>query len=107
MKAEPGGDAETATYDLEAALAAMRKARQRRDPLTVTTGGFADRFANNMLRHFGPEQIETVGLALLIVGASLPALDELPHAVLANLVAFAGQRLVDDARAADQAMKQG
>lgn len=91
-------------YDVENALRELARARRRRDELTALQIGYGDLLASHMARHFGPEATETAGLALVIAGASVAALPaELPPVLLANIVAFAGQRLVLDARAADGA----
>ena len=55
-----------------------------------------------MARQFGPEGAEVAGLALVVCAASLGALRDLPIEVVMNVIGFAGQRMVLDARAAEQ-----
>lgn len=88
------------TYDVEHALRQVARARRRQDTLTNASAQIADDLAANMARQFGPEAAETVGLALVTVAASIGALRELPLEVVMNVMAFAGQRMVLDARAA-------
>lgn len=95
---------DTDLYDIEDALREVARARRRRDPLTAETARLADQLASRLAQHFGPEATETAGLALVLAAASLGVLAEVPTVVAANLVAFAGQRLVADSRAADGAV---
>lgn len=94
-------------YDVENALREVARARQRQDVLTTATTAIADDLAVSLARHFGSEGVEIAGLALVLCGASVGALKELPIEVVANVIAFAGQRLVLDARAADEAVSHG
>lgn len=87
-------------YDVENGMREAARYRQRRDQLAVSTGQVADGLAANIARHFGPEAAETAGLALVLAGASIGALDGVPVPVVANVLALAGQRLAADARAA-------
>lgn len=89
-------------YDVENALREVAKARRRLDELTGATAQIADDLAIHMARQFGPEGAETAGLALVVCAASLGPLRDLPIEVVINVVAFAGQRMVLDARAAEQ-----
>lgn len=95
----------TALYDVELGLREIARHRRRRDQLTNATTEVADRLAHHMARHFGPEATETAGLALVIAAASLGGLarEVSQPEVLVNVLAFAGQRLADDARTADKA----
>jgi hypothetical protein len=90
-------------YDIENGLREAARYRQRRDELALGSMDIADKLAINIARHFGPEATETAGLALVLAGASIGALDGVPVAVVANILALAGQRLTADARAADNA----
>lgn len=93
-------------YDLDDALLQLAKARRLRDPVTRSAAELADDMAHHMAAHFGPEEIETVGRALVLAAASIGGLaqraPEIQSAVLVNVVAFAGQRLVVDGREADR-----
>lgn len=82
-------------YDVQLGLDEARRARLLRvDPVTVATVRIADQLAANMARHFTPAEREVVGRALVIAGASVGVIEDVPPAVLANLIAFAGERLV-------------
>lgn len=91
------------TYDVENALRELAKARRRQDQLTTASAQIADDLAIHMARQFGPEGAEVVGLALVTCAASLGALRDLPIEVVMNVIGFAGQRMVLDARAAEHA----
>lgn len=93
-------------YDVEEALRQMARQRRKRDPLSVAQAQLGDKLAANMVRHFGPEAVETAGLSLVIGGASVVALKDLDPAILCNVLAYAGQRLVVDARAGDEAARE-
>lgn len=103
MTNEPSGLPEL--YDVENALRELARFRRRRDEATIVTAGMADDLAANITRHFGPEALETVGLGLVIAGASAGAVARMGSdsiaAVVVNLITMAGQRIVLDARAAD------
>lgn len=90
-------------YDVENALTELARARRRRDELTTETTRIADRLAASISRHFGPEALETAGLAMVIAAASACALalGDDQAIVTCNVMMFAGQRLVLDARAAE------
>lgn len=92
-------------YDVEAGLADLARARRLRDHVTRATTELADRMAHRLEAHFSGEELETVGRALVIVAASTGALaadaPTIQPVTLVNLVGFAGQRLVVDARAAE------
>jgi hypothetical protein len=89
-------------YDVENALRELARARRRQDQLTTSSAQIADDLAIHMARQFGPEGAEVAGLALVTCAASLGALRGLPVEVVMNVVAFAGQRMVLDARAAER-----
>jgi len=90
-------------YDVEAALLEVARARRRRDEPTIAVAQLAERLSSNLVRHFGPEATETAGLALVIAAASIGVLvrEGIPAEAITNLLAFAGQRIVVDARTAD------
>lgn len=87
-------------YDEERGLRELARNRLKRDPVTVHTAAIADQLATHMKRHFSAEETETAGRALLIGAASVAALieDEIPPAVILNVLAFAAGRLVTDGR---------
>lgn len=89
-------------YDVEDALRKLARARRRQDQLTTASAQIADDLAIHMARQFGPEGAEVAGLALVTCAASLGPLCELPVEVVMNVLAFAGQRMVLDARTAEQ-----
>lgn len=92
-------------YDVEAGLAQLAQSRRLRDHVTRATTELADRLAHCLEPHFSAEELESVGRALVVTAASIGALaarePTMQPAVLVNLVGFAGQRLVVDARAAE------
>jgi len=92
-------------YDVEAALLEVARARRRRDEPTIAITQLAERLSANLVRHFGPEATETAGLALVVTAASIGVLvrEGIPAEAITNLLAFAGQRIVVDSRAADAA----
>lgn len=94
-------------YDVEEALRQMARQRRKRDPLSVAQAELGDKLASHMVAHFGPEAVETAGLALIIGAASVAALKDMDPAVVCNVLAYTGQRLVLDARAADSAAGGG
>jgi hypothetical protein len=87
-------------YDVEAALKTAATYRRRNDKATRLQVELADRFAINLTKHF-PDGLEAAGTALVLAAASLGALmaEGIDGKVLVNLLAFAGQRMVQDARA--------
>ncbi len=93
-----GGSADL--YDVEDALRTAAQYRRRNDAATLAQVELADRLATNMTRHF-PDGLEAAGMSLVLAAASLGALaNEVSPAVLVNIIAFTGQRMVLDARAA-------
>jgi len=99
-------------YDLETALREVARHRQRRDEPTQVTTELADDLASHVAAHFGPEAHETAGLALVLASASIGGLAATLRGLdgkngwngaglLCNVLSFAGQRLVLDARAAE------
>lgn len=95
-------------YDIENGLTEAAKFRRRRDAASRAQVTLADRLANHLLDHFGPEAEETAGLALVVGAASIGALavEDIPSAAIVNVLALAGQRLVADARACDAAAER-
>lgn len=104
--------AETHTYDAEHALKEIAQSRRRRDAASVNTARLADGMAAYLSGYFGQEALETVGLTLVHTAAAIGGMaqeegidlrSEFGAAItaLTNLLAFAGQRIVLDARAAD------
>lgn len=88
-------------YAVDNALAEIAKARRRRDELTRMQASIADALATHLDRHFSAEEMETAGRALLIGAASVAGLvrdDLISPAVLCNILAFAGDRLIRDGR---------
>jgi len=91
-------------YDVEEALRTLARQRRRVDELTITQTDIADRLAGHLRAHFGPDEVETAGLALVLGAASVTAVaTDVSPAIAMNVLAFAGQRLVADSRAADAA----
>jgi len=90
-------------YDVDNALAEIAKARARRDELTRQQVAIADRLAIHLDRHFAAEELETAGRALVIGAASIAALanEDIPGAVMCNILAFGGARLILDGRSFD------
>lgn len=88
-------------YDEEKGLREIARHRLRRDELTRSQVVIADQLAIHMQRHFAAEETETAGRALLIGAASVTALidDQIPPAVLVNILGFTAARLVADGRA--------
>jgi len=92
-------DAIPPLYDVDKARREMRRARRRRDNLTRAQVIIGDRLAHHLDRHFSAEELETAGRAVMIAAASVGALAEMDHmqpAVLCNVLAFAGDRLITD-----------
>lgn len=91
-------------YDVDAALRMLARRRRRKDPLTVQTVLIADKLATHMARHFTPEQADTAGRALVIAAASISVItataSDLTAQASANVIAFAGHRLILDAEEA-------
>lgn len=89
------------TFDVENALRIVAAARHG-DPIAVETARLAEQVADGFRRDFGDTlDLETCGRALVIASASLVPLcsEEIPGAVLVNLVAMAGESLVRRERA--------
>jgi hypothetical protein len=96
-----GHDHQPHLYDVERARAEMAKGRRMRDPLTREQANIGDRLAHHLNDHFSAEELETAGRAVMIAAASigtLAAYKEIPGAVLVNILAFAGDRLITDGR---------
>lgn len=92
-------------FDVEHALSTIAQHRRHRDPATVTTAHISDLTVEYLRDKFGVEAHETVGLAYLWAAATLGALvtevGDFPPAALLNVLAFTGQRLITDARLAE------
>ena len=88
-------------YDEEKALRELARGRLKRDKLTRGQVILADGLAENMLRHFSPEETETAGRALLIGAASSAPLAQegVQSAAVVNILGFAAARLIADGRA--------
>lgn len=103
--------ADVPLYDFEHGLREIARARRRRDELTHHTTGIADQLALHVTRHFGPEALETAGLSMVLAAASLGVIAARDGGQVAqatvNILAFAGQRLVLDARSADGVGSRG
>lgn len=95
-------------FDFDEALRTVIRHRARRDHASQVQAQFADQFAPRIAAEFGPEALETVGLALLL-GASF--VGEMVReglnnpVVLANVLGLIGQRIVSDARIIDEASR--
>lgn len=87
-------------YDVEAALKLAATYRRRNDKATRVQVELADRLADGLTQHY-PTGLEDAGTALVLAAASLGALvaEGIDGKVLVSLLAFAGQRMVLDARA--------
>jgi hypothetical protein len=97
----------TDLYDVEDALRTAAKYRRRNDAATLAQVDLADRLATAMTKHF-PSGLEEAGISLVLAAASLGAITaEVSPAVLVNIIAFTGQRMVLDARAADEEREAG
>jgi hypothetical protein len=90
-------------YDEEAGLREIARARLKRDGLTRAQVQMADGLAEGMQQHFSAEETETAGRALLIGAASCATLarseENIPVAVVVNILGFAAARMVADGRA--------
>ncbi len=84
-------------------LEELAKFRRQRDQAALVQVELSEMLAQNMVRHFAPEETETAGRALIIGGAHIAALAECTPAVLVNVLTLAGQRMVLDSRAAREA----
>lgn len=87
-------------YDEEKCLRELARARLRRDSVTCSQVAIADSLVANLERHFSAGETETAGRALLIgvaSGAGLAAQD-LPAAVILNILGFAAARMISDGR---------
>ena len=96
-----GHDHHPDLYDVDKARAVLAKGRRSRDPLTREQAAIGDRLANHLNKHFSAEELETAGRAVMIAAASIGALaeyGEIPGAVLVNILAFGGDRLITDGR---------
>lgn len=88
-------------YDVDKAMREIARARRKRDTLTSGQAYFGDQFASSMNRHFAAEEIETAGRALLIAAGYAAELCKhgTPPQMIANILGFAGDRLIRDGRA--------
>lgn len=89
------------SFDIELGIHTVNQSRRRPDALTQHTIHMADDAAANMRAEFGDSlDMEMCGKAWLIIAAAvIPLCDpEIPGAVLANLIAFAGENLIRTAR---------
>jgi hypothetical protein len=90
-------------YDEERGLRELARHRLKRDALTLHQVSIADKLAVNIERHFSAEETETAGRALLIGAASCATLarsgENIPVAVVVNILGFAAARMVADGRA--------
>ena len=89
-------------YDEETGLREIARARLKRDGLTRAQVQMADGLAEAMQRHFSAEETETAGRALLIGAASCTTLarsEDIPAAVIVNILGFAAARMITDGRA--------
>ena len=90
-------------YDEETGLREIARARLKRDGLTRAQVQMADGLAEAMQRHFSAGETETAGRALLIGAASCATLardgDDIPAAVIVNILGFAAARMITDGRA--------
>lgn len=83
-------------YDIDNGLAEARAFRERQNRAIVRASvQVGDRLADGMATNFSPSDLELVGRALIVVAASVCELVDLPAAVISNVIAIAGQRLVD------------
>ncbi len=97
-----GHDHHPHLYDVDKARTEMAKGRRSRDPLIREQAAIGDRLANHLNKHFSAEEQETAGRAVMIAAASVGTLAEyrdIPGAVLVNILAFGGDRLITDGRA--------
>jgi hypothetical protein len=87
-------------YDEEKGLRELARHRLKRDALTLHQVSIADKLAVNIERHFSAEETETAGRALLLGVASGATLanDEIPAAVILNILGFAAARMISDGR---------
>ena len=89
-------------YDEDAGLREIARARLKRDGLTRAQVQMADGLAEAMQRHFSAEETATAGRALLIGAASCTTLarsEDIPAAVIVNILGFAAARMITDGRA--------
>lgn len=100
----PDTATEPPLYDVAAALKMLARTRRRNDPLTRQTVLIADKLATHMARHFTPTEADTAGRALVIAAASIGVITktatDLTVQASANVIAFAGHRLILDAEQA-------
>jgi hypothetical protein len=86
-------------YDVDKARREVRRNRRRRDGMTLAQASIADALALSISQHFSAEETGTVGRAVLIAAGAIAALAVIPEmqpAVLCNVLAFAGERLITD-----------
>lgn len=102
---------EPGPYDVDGAIRDLARHRRRRDPGTRGILQLADDLAAAMQSNFSAEEMETVGRALVIAAASTGPLAQYGASpkettvatMVCNITAFAGERLIRDARAIDEA----
>lgn len=94
-------------YNVEVGLIEAAQFRRRRDEVSRAQVTLADKLATHLLRHFGPGAEEMAGLALVVGAASVGALavEEIQPAMVVNILALAGQRMVIDAREANREVR--
>jgi hypothetical protein len=89
------------SVDIELCIHTLNQGRRLVDPLTQYTMKMADEAATRMRAEFGDSlDMETCGKALVIAASMIVPLcrEEIPGAVLANLIGFVGEDLVREAR---------
>lgn len=102
-------DQTTVPFDFDRALREVTRHRTRRDQATMAQRDLGDRLATRAASEFGPEALETAGLGILLaagVAAELIREGIEQPAILANVLGFIGERLVRDARAAEEASRE-
>lgn len=92
----------TDRFDIESALLGVSIRRHSGNALDTESAKLGDTIVAGLRREFPELDPETCGLAMVIAaGSVIPLLEhEIPPAVLVNIIGFAGQRLVSDARKA-------
>lgn len=111
-------DGQPWTVDLAARQ--ITEARRRRDPMSQAAVEWGDRMAIEIAKQHPVEELETVGAGLLRASSCLAAVvDELRampsaevgdgnvSALMVNMLAFAGERLLRDGRATYEAIREG
>jgi hypothetical protein len=92
-------------YDVDQALKTLAGYRRNNNPVTAAQVAIADLLATNMTRHFPDAGLADAGTALVIAAGSTGALarEGMSAQIVINVIGFAGQRMVLDARAAAEA----